>query len=381
VAEQLAMLTAGKKKGRGGGGSGGGNGAAGAFELSALGAPSLAVEAATGDGTKANDVLDAIFSTSDMLKNLAAARGDEYNPGGGVVPYSDSELRRAVSGVLDRCPMNPSQLSALADAVTKPISLIQGASAPRAPLTLTTHGSCLPACCSHPPRRVLGVPPGPPGTGKTRTACAILATVVALKEQRLRDGGERARGQKLLRVLACAHSNIATDNLLEGLLKQGVKVVRIGRPVNVRSALWNHTLDARLQQEPEWIAARQRLEVAVGRYSTAKAGGGGGAAFGAMQRGLGDAKKSFQEVEDQCVNQVRPLPYSACPPPSLLPWASSHISPHIGPRGMGQVLLSADVIVSTCIGAGSDTLRTLTGKEDIRFSTVLVDEAAQVRAI
>ena len=143
MAEQLAMLTAGKKKGRGGGGSGGGNGAAGAFELSALGAPSLAVEAATGDGTKANDVLDAIFSTSDMLKNLAAARGDEYNPGGGVVPYSDSELRRAVSGVLDRCPMNPSQLSALADAVTKPISLIQGASAPRAPLTLTTHGSCL----------------------------------------------------------------------------------------------------------------------------------------------------------------------------------------------------------------------------------------------
>ena len=64
-------------------------------------------------------------------------------------------------------------------------------------------------------------------------------------------------------MLACAHSNIATDNLLEGLIKQGVKVVRLGRPVNVRSELWNHTLDARLQQEPEWIAARQRLQVAL----------------------------------------------------------------------------------------------------------------------
>ena len=133
---------------------------------------------------------------------------------------------------------------------------------------------------------------------------------MALKEQRLRDGGDRAKGQKLLRVLACAHSNVATDNLLEGLLKQGVNVVRIGRPVNVRSALWNHTLDARLQQEPEWIAARQRLEVAVGRYSTTKAGGG--PVFGAMQRGLGDAKKSFQEVVDQCVTQVRLWPAWKC---------------------------------------------------------------------
>ena len=29
-------------------------------------------------------------------------------------------------GVLDRCPMNPSQLAALVEAVTRPISLIQG---------------------------------------------------------------------------------------------------------------------------------------------------------------------------------------------------------------------------------------------------------------
>ena len=33
-----------------------------------------------------------------------------------------------------------------------------------------------------------------------RTACAILATLVILKDQRLQDGGDRAQGQKLVKV-------------------------------------------------------------------------------------------------------------------------------------------------------------------------------------
>ena len=68
--------------------------------------------------------------------------------------------------------------------------------------------------------------------------------------------GALARGQKSNKVLACAHSNVATDNLLEGLLAQGVRVVRIGRPTNVRTALWNHTIDARLQQEEAWVTSQ-----------------------------------------------------------------------------------------------------------------------------
>ena len=34
-----------------------------------------------------------------------------------------------------------------------------------------------------------------------RTACAILAALVALKDQRLVDGGDRAKGQKLVKVI------------------------------------------------------------------------------------------------------------------------------------------------------------------------------------
>jgi hypothetical protein len=57
----------------------------------------------------------------------------------------------------------------------------------------------------------------------------------------------------------------------------------------------------------------------AGNYSEAKANGDGGEGFGALQRNLGDAKKQFKAIEERCVTLV---------------------------------LLSAEVVVSTCIGAG-----------------------------
>ena len=112
------------------------------------------------------------------------------------------------------------------------------------------------------------------GTGKTRTACSLIATLVShdyirilkylyifmhmhmlqvgLQDARVRQGGEIAQGIKNNRILACAHSNVATDNLLEGLIKLNVSVVRLGRPANIRTSLWNHTLDAKIQQLPQY---------------------------------------------------------------------------------------------------------------------------------
>lgn len=71
---------------------------------------------------------------------------------------------------------------------------------------------------------------GPPGTGKTRTLLAllqVLATANAMKPKRFAQVGP---------ILACGDTNAATDNLVEGLLERGVRVVRIGLPSKVRIA-------------------------------------------------------------------------------------------------------------------------------------------------
>ena len=50
--------------------------------------------------------------------------------------------------------------------------------------------------------------------------------------------------------MACAESNVAVDNLLEGLTDLGIKAVRIGKPVKVRDSLRNSTLDAMVDEHP-----------------------------------------------------------------------------------------------------------------------------------
>ena len=81
---------------------------------------------------------------------------------------------------------------------------------------------------------------GPPGTGKT-------TTVVELIRQAIR------RGQK---VLACAPSNLAVDNILERLVAAGERAVRIGHPARVMPALRDHTLDMMVVDHDDTRQAR-----------------------------------------------------------------------------------------------------------------------------
>lgn len=69
---------------------------------------------------------------------------------------------------------------------------------------------------------------GPPGTGKTRTLLGLLETMVGLSKWL-----KSTHGIALGPILACADTNAATDNILEGLFARGVNVVRLGRPANV----------------------------------------------------------------------------------------------------------------------------------------------------
>jgi superfamily I DNA and/or RNA helicase len=76
---------------------------------------------------------------------------------------------------------------------------------------------------------------GPPGTGKTTTLVELMVQAVA-------DGA---------RVLACAPTNTAVDNLLERLVAAGQKVVRLGHPARVSQALQDHTLDGLVERSDE----------------------------------------------------------------------------------------------------------------------------------
>lgn len=87
---------------------------------------------------------------------------------------------------------------------------------------------------------------GPPGTGKTTTVVELIRRAAA-------------RGQKLL---ACAPSNLAVDNLLERLVRQGEDAVRLGHPARVLPELREHTLDLMVDAHPDMKVARRLVKEA-----------------------------------------------------------------------------------------------------------------------
>jgi hypothetical protein len=152
---------------------------------------------------------------------------------------TDSE---ELSGMLDDARLNESQRHAVVSALSQRLTLIQG----------------------------------PPGTGKTHTAVQLLKLFVAHQRTTAASTGSKKRGKgggaasAVLRqstVLATANSNTAADNLLEGLLAQGVKAVRAGQVARVRP----HLQTASMEHMIEGHAARKvekQLEAMVRELSS-----------------------------------------------------------------------------------------------------------------
>ncbi|KAL3878418.1 hypothetical protein ACJMK2_030771 [Sinanodonta woodiana] len=84
-------------------------------------------------------------------------------------------------------------------------------------------------------QREVAIVHGPPGTGKTTTVIEIIL-------QAVKQG---------LKVLACAPSNIAVDNLVERLADHKQKIVRIGHPARVLPHIQKYSLDALLSSSEE----------------------------------------------------------------------------------------------------------------------------------
>ena len=162
---------------------------------------------------------------------------------------------------------------------------------------------------------------GPPGTGKTTTATHLL--------HRFAQDGSGP-------LLATAESNVAVDNLLEGLLDLGVKALRIGRPVKVREHLRSATLDALLENHPmqEELAFLQDEQRELRRALPSLKG----KEKGMMHRDININQKEIRRMENVMT---------------------------------ASVLDEAEVICATTIGCGHRLL------ESRKFPIVLMDEATQ----
>ena len=162
---------------------------------------------------------------------------------------------------------------------------------------------------------------GPPGTGKTYTAIEILSIMVK---------------HKVGPILATADSNVAVDNLLQGLLDKGIKAVRIGQPVKVREQLRDATLIAQMSMHSmnDDIDAIMSENNHIKRDLNKLKGKEKGIAYRDMNKNW----KEIRLMEKQIIDEI---------------------------------IDSAEVIVATCIGVAHKSVG------ERRFPIVLIDEATQ----
>ncbi|BDA47014.1 probable regulator of nonsense transcripts 1 homolog at C-terminar half [Coccomyxa sp. Obi] len=185
---------------------------------------------------------------------------------------------------------------------------------------------------------------GPPGTGKTRTLLALLEILA-------RISAAPGRAAQIGPILACADTNAATDNIVEGLLERGIRVTRMGQPAKAREAVRHATLEGKALQTPEGQKA-QAMRVRAEEYFEMHRERGG---FGAMRdpatpRELRDALFELKKRGNLLWQRANELVQAA-----------------------GEsVLRDSQVVCATCAGAGDDERL-----QSFRYKMVIVDEATQ----
>uniref|UniRef100_A0A8C3AB06 DNA-binding protein SMUBP-2 n=1 Tax=Cyclopterus lumpus TaxID=8103 RepID=A0A8C3AB06_CYCLU len=174
-------------------------------------------------------------------------------------------------------------------------------------------------------QRELAVIHGPPGTGKTTTVVEIILQAVK-------------QGQK---VLCCAPSNVAVDNLVERLARCKAKVLRLGHPARLLESIQKHSLDAILAQSDNAnIIADIRKDIDKAFIGIKKMREKGERVN--FKREIGELRKELKSREATAISQI---------------------------------LKRADVVLSTNTGAsGSGPLKFLPAEH---FDWVVIDECAQ----
>jgi DNA polymerase III delta prime subunit len=136
---------------------------------------------------------------------------------------------------------------------------------------------------------------GPPGTGKTTAVVELIRRAVR-------------RGEK---VLACAPSNLAVDNIFERLLAYGERAVRLGHPARVLPELRAHTLDLLVDEHDDVRLARKLVKEALalfrqaGRFTRAKPEPGARRQIREEARALlADARRLEMQAAEEILNQA-----------------------------------------------------------------------------
>ncbi|KAG0454796.1 hypothetical protein HPP92_024088 [Vanilla planifolia] len=162
---------------------------------------------------------------------------------------------------------------------------------------------------------------GPPGTGKTTTIVEIILQEVK-------------RGSK---VLACAASNIAVDNIVERLFPYRVRMVRLGHPARLLPQVLESSLDALVLRGDNSALAkdiRKEMKVLNGKM----------------------LKSKDRSTKKEIRKELRVLAKEERRRQQL---------------AVTDVLKNSDVVLTTLIGASSLKL------EKINFDLIIIDEAAQ----
>lgn len=166
---------------------------------------------------------------------------------------------------------------------------------------------------------------GPPGTGKTTTVVEVILQAVKQDQK----------------VLCCAPSNVAVDNLVERLAKSKAKVLRLGHPARLLESVQKHSLDAVVaQSDSSNIIAdvRKDMDKAFSQMKKVRDKG----QRSSLRREIGDLRKELKSREDDAIKQI---------------------------------LKRASVILATNTGASDDgPLKHLPSEH---FDLVVIDECAQ----
>lgn len=174
---------------------------------------------------------------------------------------------------------------------------------------------------------------GPPGTGKTTTIAASIYE----------------HSKRGYRILACADSNTAVDNLIEALFRYNLKVVRIGHPGKVLPSILEHTLDFLIEKNNHFKEAkiiRDEIERIKENQKQIKT------SFSKIKI---NKNKDF-EIFFKNKKEIKRL---------------MKLALRLERAAIKETIMGADVVCATNSGAGSEIL------ENFNFDVVFIDEANQ----